>query len=354
LTLPGIPSSFIQVRAPSFRRAALLLLAALFALLGACDKPRPNEYQGYAEGEFVYIASPLGGRLDRLEVRRGQTVAANAPLFALDAELETAAKHEAGQRWKAAQAQLADIRTGKRLPEVEVIQAQLAQAEAQAQNAEAQLRRDEAQFAAGGVSQAALDERRTAATSLRARVLELKAQVAVAHLPNREQQIHAQEAQVEAAAAALAQADWSLRQKTVFARQDGLVFDTLYREGEWVAAGAPVVKLLPPQNVKARFFVPEKALGALSPGQRVQLSCDACPRPIAARISYIAQEAEYTPPVIYSNDNRAKLVYLVEAHPEAHPKADSGASGIPSPLPPLNPGQPLTVTLDSSPGNSAQ
>jgi HlyD family secretion protein len=113
----------------------------------------------------------------------------------------------------------------------------------------------------------------------------------------------------------------------------GTVTDTLFARGEWVPAGAPVVSLLPPANVKVRFFVPEPRLGGVKVGQKVSLACDGCPAAVAATITYIAPQAEFTPPVIYSKENRAKLVFLVEAKPAA---ADASK---------LHPGQPVDVTL---------
>jgi len=107
----------------------------------------------------------------------------------------------------------------------------------------------------------------------------------------------------------------------------------LYRPGEWVAAGSPVVSLLPPGNVKIRFYVPEPALATLRRGAAVSVRCDGCSAPIAARVAFIAPQAEYTPPVIYSRENRSKLVFLVEARPDVPNAA-------------LHPGLPVEVSLE--------
>ena len=81
-------------------------------------------------------------------------------------------------------------------------------------------------------------------------------------------------------------------------------------------AGSPVVQMLPPQNVKVRFFVPETIVGATRrPAANVTIHCDGCAADVSAKITYVSSEAEYTPPVIYSNESRAKLVFMVEAHP---------------------------------------
>ncbi|WP_205996923.1 biotin/lipoyl-binding protein, partial [Paraburkholderia sp. Ac-20347] len=138
-------------------RIALAFLVAA-AVLAACSRHEAPVYQGYVEGEYVYLASSQSGTLTELDVQRGQQVAAAAPLFALESVDETAALDEARHRLVAAQAQFADLQTGKRPPEVRVTEAQLAQAEANAHKAALQLTRDEAQWRAGGIAQAQLDD----------------------------------------------------------------------------------------------------------------------------------------------------------------------------------------------------
>jgi HlyD family secretion protein len=314
------------------RHNALAPLVAL-GILGGCSGETPSTYQGYVEGEYVHVASPVGGRLERLLVQRGQTIEAKAPLFQLEAEEETAAKRQADEQLKASQAQLADLRVGRRNPELDVAKAQLAQAIAAEQQAAQQLKRDEAQFEVGGIPRAQLDDSRSNHAIKAARVRELQGQLDVSRLPAREDQIRAQDAQVAAARAASNQSSWRLDQKHISAAQGGLVVDTLYREGEWVAPGSPVVRMLPPQNVKLRFFVPQAVAGGLKPGRNIAVRCDGCGDEVPATVSYIASEPEYTPPVIYSNETRAKLVFMVEARPSIE---NAGR---------LRPGQPVAVTL---------
>jgi HlyD family secretion protein len=314
------------------RRAASLLSSSVLALIG-CSADKPPTYQGYVEGEYVYVASPVGGRLERLLVQRGQTIQAGAPLFQLEADEEKAAKLQADEQLKASQAQLADLKQGKRNPELDVVKAQLAQAAAAEQQAAQQLKRDEAQFEIGGIPRSQLDDSRANYDMKAARVRELTEQLKVSRLPAREEQIRAQAAGVAAATASLSQSSWRLDQKQIAATQAGLVADTLYREGEWVAAGSPVVRMLPPKNIKVRFFVPETVAGGLKPGRNVALHCDGCGADVPAAVTYISNEPEYTPPVIYSNENRAKLVFMAEAHPSAE-NAER-----------LRPGQPVAVTL---------
>ena len=310
-----------------------LALGLVGLAIGACTPAPPAPYQGYVEGEFVNVASPIAGRLDQLSVRRGDQVAPNARLYALEAVSEAAAQRQAQEQLRAAEAQLADLRLGKRPPEQDVTRAQLAQAQADEQKSATQLARDEAQFKIGGIARAQLDDSRSAHAANVAHVAQLRSELTVAQLPSRAEQVNAQAAQVAAARAALEQATWKLDQKAVLATRAGRVFDTLYREGEWVAAGSPVVRMLPPQNVKVRFFVPQAVVGDLNTGRAVAIQCDGCGGDIPATVTYVSTEAEFTPPIIYSNETRSKLVFMVEARPAIENAAR------------LHPGQPVSVRL---------
>ena len=312
-------------------RMGWMLGCAAIALLAWCGREARDVFQGYAEADFVDVATSEPGQLESLGAAKGNAIAAGAPLFALEAAREAAALRQAQEQLAAAQAQLQDLRQGKRPPEVDVVRAQLEQARAEATRAAAERERDAAQFASGGIAQAQVDRSQAAADASAARVRELERQLEVAQLPARTDQIAAQEAQAAAAQAAVDQAAWRLGQKTVAAPVAGQVFDVLYQPGEWVAAGRPVVRLLPPGNVKIRFFVPETALGALAVGRALAVRCDGCADEIPAKVTYISPEAEYTPPIIYSNETRSKLVFMVEARPL------DGAN--------LHPGQPLEVAL---------
>ncbi|HVY22583.1 MAG TPA: HlyD family efflux transporter periplasmic adaptor subunit [Steroidobacteraceae bacterium] len=316
-----------------YRRCGHLLMATLMLMLCACASRNTSTFNGYVEGDYVYIASSQAGQLVNLSVVRGQRVAADAPLFEIDPQNETAAVAQAKRQYEAALAQQHDLLTGKRPPEIAVIRAQIVQARADATNLQLQLQRDEQQYAAHTIAKSQLDDARAAATAASAHVDELESDLKVAQLPGRDAQIKALTAQAQAAQAALEQAQWRLDQTRIRAPSAGLIFDTLYRNGEWVPAGSPVINLLPPGNVKIRFYVPEMTVGSLKPGRHVTIHCDGCAADVAATISFISDRAEYTPPVIYSNETRNTLSFLVEARPAV---ADA---------PKLHPGQPVTVTL---------
>ncbi len=307
----------------------LLLLPLLTA---ACsDKPLAG-WSGYAEGDYVYIAAALSGRLVTLAVQEGQSVAKNAPLFALDADAERAASDEAQARLTSARAQAANLDKGRRSDEIAVTQAQLTQAQAAAAFAKSELARQQQLLAQGFVSQSRIEDATTAVKQAQARVAELDAALNVAKLPGRVDERTATQASAKAANEVLRQSQWREAQKQQRAPLDALVSDVFFRAGEFVPAGQAVLSLLPPGSIKARFFVPEAELPKVKPGQAVLLSCDGCGAPVAAHVTRVATQVEFTPPVIYSNAQRAKLVYLVEARP------DVAASG-------LHPGQPLDVRL---------
>jgi HlyD family secretion protein len=309
--------------------SAMTMAAAL--VLSGCTKSGPNTFQGYVEGEFVHVAPGVGGRLERLLVKRGQTVEANTALFDLESTQEAAALRQADETLRASKSQLADLGTGKRSTEIEVTRAQIEQARAAERQSAAQVLRDEAQLEAGGISRAQVEASRARHEIDAARVRELDGQLKVAEEGARPDQINAQSAQVAAAHAAVDQTRWRLDEKHAVAKQAGLVVDTLYREGEWVPAGYPVVRMLPPTNVKVRFFVPQPSLSLFPVGGSVMVACDGCGNPIPAAVSYVSTEPEYTPPVIYSNEMRAKLVFMIEARPSAEA------------APRLRPGQPVEV-----------
>ena len=305
--------------------------------LAACGPAEQRPIQGYIEGEYLRVGAPFAGTLQQLSVKRGSDVTAGAPLFALERENETAARREAEERLRGAEARLANLQTGKRPPEVEMIAEQLQQARAARDLSAANLKRQQKLFTDGFVSSAALDDARTAAKRDEARVAELQANVTTQKLPARADEIRAAEADAKAAREVLAQNEWRLSQRAMAAPAAGLVHDTYYNPGDFVPAGSPVVSILPPANVKARFYVPEPELARMKPGMQVTLACDGCGAPIGARIDFVSNKAEFTPPVLYSKESRAKLVFLIEARP-----AQSDAAR-------LKPGQPVDVTLPAPP-----
>ena len=259
--------------------SALLLLVLVAAALAACGGKPNDKIEGYAEADYIYVSARAAGTITKLTAKEGDRVTQGAPLVSLDTSLETPALQSAEQNLNDAQsAQLLAQQTYDRTKKL---------------------------LESGTRSRADFDQASSALTSANARVL--------------------------AAKAALATAQQNMADREIAAPVTGSVEEIYHRQGERTGPNEPILALLPPANIKLRFYVPETTLSALKLGQEVTVTCDACKAPISARISFIARDAQYTPPFIYSRDERAKLVYLVEARPsDAHE---------------LRPGQPVDVSL---------
>jgi HlyD family secretion protein len=307
----------------------------MLCLVAGCSDPDANLRQGYIEGEFVYIASPYSGKLEKLAVQRGATVKLGELLFALEDTPEQAARDEAIRRRAQALANLKDATKGRRPSELDSLIAQLTQAQAALDLAQKEVERQEKLIrVAGATTEQDLDRARSTRDQNRARVAQLEAELRTARLGARPDQVLAADANLRALDAAVAKAEWDLAQKRQSSPVAGLVFDTVYREGEWVAAGRPVVSLLPPQNLKLRVFVPEAWLGSLHVGDALQVRVDGTQESVTGKVSFISPRAEFTPPVVYSRESRSKFVFLVEALFEPAVAAK------------LHPGQPVDVRFN--------
>ncbi len=290
----------------------------IIAMLSGCGDAGDQSYQGYVEGEYVLIAAPDRGWLTQLAVENGQHVKEGDLLFVLEATREQAGHDAAAARVAEATARLENLTKGRRIEEITVIDQQIKAAEANVSFAAAEYQRQRQLVKTDVGARRKLEEARAAQRTAAARVAEIKAQRGVALLPARDDEIAAARAAAAASHAQLAEADWRLDQRRIRARVAGVVENTLRRTGELVPAGGAVVSLLPPENVKLRFFVPEMQIAELRLGKSVAVSCDSCPDNLTASISFISNEAEFTPPVIYSVGNREKFVFMVEAKPSAY------------------------------------
>ena len=305
--------------------------------------PAPPQWQGYAEADFVKVGPTQQGLLTEVDVARGDQVAAGAPLFQQDETPDRDARDQAIRQLHQAQEQLANLQAAGKPTEIEQAKANLAEARATLERAKADLDRGEFLFGNGTMAAETLDQRRAEFRTATARVAALEAALATEQAPlGRTREIEAQHAAVKAAQAALAITEWRLSQRRVAAPTAARVADVLARPGETMAAGAPVVSLLPPGNIFVRFFISEKDLANVHLGDRVVIGCDSCPSDLTATVSFISPQAEYTPPVIYSEETRAKLVVMIEARPP--PERASL----------LNPGQPVTVTPTAGDGAPKQ
>ena len=295
------------------------LIPALVLLLSACGEAPDTHWLGYIEGEPALIGAPQPGWITSLDVARGSEVKEGDRLFTLDATREIAARDNA----------LAVIASAKE--QASQAQAQIAQARASQSQIEADIERNEKELdrqrmlvQTGASPRRDLESAQAAYDSTVAQRSQAAAQQTQATAARRQA-----EAQQRSAEASLMAAEFNLSQRSVDALVNGQVQDIYFRQGEYANAGVPVVSVLPPQNVFVRFFVPEQQVAALKLGDRVHISCDDCPADLVGTIRFIAAQAEFTPPVIYSVGNRERLVFKAEA------RVDKGL--------PLRPGLPVEV-----------
>lgn len=275
-----------------------------------------SRYLGYVEGETTLIASPVAGRIDAVAVERGQEVAAGTVVFRLDSAAADAevVRTEAGLA--EAKASLANLETGKRPVEQEVVVAQRREAEAALELALQELERARSLVRKNIGTRARFDQATSQVAQLKARIEQLKAQEAAGALGGREMEREAARQRVREAEAMLEAAKARQCDLAPQAPKAGAVEDVYFRPGEWVAAGQPVVSVLEPGRIMLRFFVPQSDVPLARPGASVRFGCDGCGAERTARIVRVSPRAEYTPPVIYSESARQKLVFLVEAVPD--------------------------------------
>jgi len=310
-----------------------LVVTGIVLLLTTFSANEDAAFPGYMEADLVLVGSEQGGRVATLSVEEGASVQQGDPIFVLESEEQEASVAAARARVQEAEARLADAKAEVQRPgEIEILDASLHQAQAMLEQANNNLERARALFAKGWITKAQLDDTIAQHDRNEAAVAEAEKRITAARLPGRSDMIDAAAANAEAARHALIEAEKNLGKRQVFAPANGTVEEVYFRPGEVVNSGQAVVALLPPRNLKVRFFVAEPDRAGLQVDQTISLSCDGCPPDLKAKISFIAREAEFTPPVIFSREQREKLVFLVEARP------DGQASE-------LTAGQPLTVTL---------
>lgn len=308
-----------------------------FALIAQvfCSNAEPA-LSGYIEGETVFIAPIAAARVESLAIRRGDSVRAGDALVTLDSADAHYALEAARARVAETEARLGNLTTGKRAEEIAVIEASRAAARADLAQAGLDLERIGDLVRRRVQSQSALDQARTAHDVAKARLSEIEASLQVAGIAARVQEIEAARRVVDAARAELNDAEWRLGQRTLSAPANGRIETVIRYPGEIAGPSAPVLMLLPDANRKLRVFVPEPRIARVRIGDLLAVSCDSCSQALQARVNFIAAAPEFTPPQIYSVENRQKLVVLVEAEPIGDARL-------------LAPGQIVDVTLPAAP-----
>lgn len=288
------------------------LLSALFTV---CAPPPPFA-TGYVEGEYVLIAPITTAQIENLVVARGDRVRVGQTLAEMERREAEIMVVEVEAALAGASSRLQDLREGRRPEEIAVIEAALASARALADEARRAEVRQTSLTSRGVATEQQRDDAATAAATAQAKVAELEANLAVARLPARAFEILTAEAALQGARADLEHVRWALK-RTLTAPADGVIADVIRNPGEIAGPSMPVLSMLPDGAVKLRLYVPEASVARIALGSRLQVNCDACPDGLTATVTYVSDAAEFTPPVIYSLQNRQKLVYLIEASPGA-------------------------------------
>ncbi len=295
----------------SMKRALILVFLTL--LLLGCEDSDEGVIFGYVEGRFRLLAPESEGRIAELMIEEGQDVEAGAIIARLDDSVERARLAEAEAQAAAAEARVKDASLGGRAPEIQAARDLLAQAEAAAQQAADELGRVRPLYDRGVVPHSRLDAAEAASQAADARVAELRQRLALVELPARENVIHALESDADAAKAAMDAAREALAKRTVYAPQPGRIERLLREPGETAGPSAPIVRYLPAGAMMAVGFIPEPKLGEFTLGDRLAVTCDSCPKDLAAVVTSISQKAAFTAPTIFSDKERARLIFRMEA-----------------------------------------
>lgn len=285
-------------------------------LLSACGQEKSNEFAGYIEGRYVAISAPHGGKL-MTSVKEGHNVDVGTALFALDDGVQKRALQQATAQVAQAQAVLANLQSGARQNKMDALNARLQAAQADADYAQKEWHRHQKLLLEGAASRSRVDALRRQYQMASASVRTIQAEIRSASVGARNQQIQAAVASLQVAQVQKDEAQFQLEEQIQYSPLQGLVYRLIYETGEYVPPGRAVVQLLDMQRRKVYFFVNQNHLDSFHIGQKVLVRWDTvqgqAEKSTQAHIVYISDVAEYTPPVIFSNQTRDNLVYLLKA-----------------------------------------
>lgn len=267
-------------------------LLSSILLIPSCSR-QENQTHGYIEGRYTYVATSVSGVLLDIKVARGTQVKQGQLLFTLEPQPESDSYRAAIENLK------------QSIAAKDAISANL-------DYAKLTYERYKILVPKNAIQQSALDNAKSVFNSTTAQLAQANAVIASSQ-------------------ANLAQSKWTREQKEIKAPLDAVVFDTYYRIGEYTTANQAILSLLAPQDIKAIFYVNEPDLSKLKLGSTVYVKCDGCEHSYQAKISFISPQAEYTPPVIYSDQTNYKLIYRIEAEFKPEDATE------------LHPGQPISV-----------
>ncbi len=251
-----------------------LVMVLIAFLLYACKENEPH-YNGYIDADLTYLSSNYAGRLTDLLVSRGEPVQKDQLLFKLEQTNEKFA------------VEMSQLNKNNLLSQKKEIIDQIHYYEINYRRT-LQMRQQHA------ASQNDLD-------------------VAKRDLDVSRSQLKAIDFQIESSQVDTADKNWKIARKENYANDNGIIFDTYFTKDEYVQTGQPVLSLITKHNIKVIFYVPEKALSNILLNSKIKISTDNNPTFATGTIRYISNIAQYTPPIIYSREERQELVFRIEA-----------------------------------------
>lgn len=297
----------------------------------SCDK-KEHKYSGYIDADYVYISAYNEGKIENIYVKKGQTVKVDEKLFETDNNKVRSILSSLNNIDQALSLYIQDIQQGAREEKVNTFQHLALACRAMYEGTGIGLRMNkklatdhvvalkdlwvvEHVHDAAGEIETAIQEW--------IKFLQLSSQrpLVIKSIVELKQALKSQ----------ISYYQWLLAQTVQVSPYDAIIFDIFYRKGEFVQKGKPVVALLPPKNIKAKFYVDGKSVNKISLNETVNVFVSGVDRSYKAKITYISSEADYTEPYIYSLENNKKLVYMIEAKFE---NSDN-----------IHPGQPIDVSL---------
>lgn len=308
---------------------ALLMLM----LLAGCSGHPENEVQGYVEGDFVRISLPESGIVTTLMVSKGDVVEKGMLLYTLDDDRKQAALARARAELVVAQSELENLIASERTEEIRALADEVARIEANLDYTNREYKRQSNLSVLGAAARKEVERLRSEKLAYEAEARAARSRLSLAQLSiGRKEEIATAQKTLQVRQASVQEAEAELALRRACAPQKAAVTDIICRPGETVSAGQAVVELLPPENIKARFYLSPAQIGRMGRSRDVTLRIEGSDEDIPATISYISPEASYRPPVLYARDQTDKLCFLTEAVPK-----DTSV--------PLHPGQPVTVVL---------
>jgi HlyD family secretion protein len=313
-----------------------LTACLVLALSCGCQRDtrsEANALPGYLEADLIEIACPTAGYLETLSVQRGQQVDKNAPLFRIDTSQLDHNLEAAKAKHVAAEQRATDAGRGEREENIRRLQANLTAAQAAQAFARAEYTRNHELAKTSAVSQSVADLSESQMKQSAEQVRALEAELELARQGQRPLQIESLTSEASALEASERDATWLRAQAARIAPEAAIVQDTLFEPGEWIAAGRPVVVLRRITDLRARFYISPQYASSLKTGDRVEVMLPGSTSPLSATVTRISDQAEYTPPVIYSREESQRLLFLVEARLQP---ADAAR---------LHPGLPVTIKI---------